>query len=343
MTKVLIVATSKYTRGGITAVIKQHQKGEQWKKFHCTWIGYHIDRSAALKLFFLCQALIRYVVLLPFFQIVHFQFSLRTDAKRTRAFFVLAKLHHKKTIVHLHCGDQLPEIWNETYEYLFTNADLILVLSESIKKKVQGYIGKEYPIEVLYNPCVTLDETSVFEKRKKEILFAGKLDQNKGWYDVINAFSKIASKYKDWKLVFAGNGEVEQAKALAKQNGISKQCDFLGWVNGEQKKKAFLSASGLCLASYAEGFPMAVLDAWAYGVPVITTPVGGIPDIAEDGKNLLLFNSGDVNTLASQMEKFICNEELRKQLSDESIHLAKTIFNEQTINKQLTRIYQELS
>ena len=88
---------------------------------------------------------------------------------------------------------------------------------------------------------------------------------------------------------------------------------------------------------------MAVLDAWAYGLPVITTPVGGIPDIAEDGKNLLLFNSGDVNTLASQMEKFICNEELRKQLSDESIHLAKTIFNEQTINKQLTRIYQELS
>ena len=53
MTKVLIVATSKYTRGGITAVIKQHQKGEQWKKFHCTWIGYHIDRSAALKLFFM--------------------------------------------------------------------------------------------------------------------------------------------------------------------------------------------------------------------------------------------------------------------------------------------------
>ena len=274
---------------------------------------------------------------------MHFQFSLRIDAKRTRAFFVLAKLLHKKTIVHLHCGDQLPEIWNETYEYLFTNADLILVLSESIKKKVQGYIGKEYPIEVLYNPCVTLDETSLFENRKKEILFAGRLDQNKGWYDVINAFSKIASKYKDWKLVFAGNGEVEQAKALAKQNGISKQCDFLGWVNGEQKKKAFLSASGLCLASYAEGFPMAVLDAWAYGVPVITTPVGGIPDIAEDGKNLLLFDSGDVNTLASQMEKFISNEELRKQLSVESIHLAKTIFNEQTINKQLTRIYQELS
>ena len=119
--------------------------------------------------------------------------------------------------------------------------------------------------------------------------------------------------------------------------------DFRYSRSAKQKKKAFLSASGLRLASYAEGFPMAVLDAWAYGVPVITTPVGGIPDIAEDGKNLLLFNSGDVNTLASQMEKFICNEELRKQLSDESIHLAKTIFNEQTINKQLTRIYQELS
>ena len=87
---------------------------------------------------------------------------------------------------------------------------------------------------------------------------------------------------------------------------------------------------------------MAVLDAWAYGLPVITTPVGGIPDIAEDGKNMLLFNAGDTEKLAYNMKTLIDNEDLRNQIINESIKLAKTTFNIDTINKQIESLYQEL-
>ena len=117
----------------------------------------------------------------------------------------------------------------------------------------------------------------------------------------------------------------------------------MGWVSGEQKDKAFRESMIFCLPSYAEGFPMAVLDAWAYGLPVITTPVGGIPDVAKDGKNMLLFNPGDIDALAQQLEKMIVNEELRKSIADESILFAHTTFNLNTINKQLGNIYEELT
>ena len=87
---------------------------------------------------------------------------------------------------------------------------------------------------------------------------------------------------------------------------------------------------------------MGVLDAWAYGLPVITTPVGGIPDIAKDGKNCLLFNPGDVDKLALQMNKMMSSEELRKLVASESNELAKGIFSVEKVTERLGNIYQDL-
>ena len=87
---------------------------------------------------------------------------------------------------------------------------------------------------------------------------------------------------------------------------------------------------------------MAVLDAWAYGLPVVTTDVGGIPDIADDGKNLLLFKPGDVDTLAEKLEAIISDEELCKRLSAESIKLATNKFRLNEITKHIGIIYEDL-
>ena len=87
---------------------------------------------------------------------------------------------------------------------------------------------------------------------------------------------------------------------------------------------------------------MAVLDAWAYGLPVVTTPVGGLPDILDDGKNALVFQPGDTEQLAKCLELLISDEELRYAISQESLKLAQTVFSAENINKQLADIYKEL-
>ena len=88
--------------------------------------------------------------------------------------------------------------------------------------------------------------------------------------------------------------------------------------------------------------PMAVLDAWAYGLPVVTTPVGGIPDIVVDGKNGLLFQPGDIKTLSEKIKLLIEHEDLRTQISAESLRLVSTTFNVNTIANQLAEIYQTI-
>lgn len=343
--KVIIVATSRKTRGGITSVVKAYENSALWNTFHCKWIETHRDGEAFTKLSYLAKGFFSFLVNVPYYDIVHIHTSEPPSALRKVLFMAVSKLLGKKVIVHFHSfsvDTTIKSKYQWVYRYLFSKADCVLVLSKYWHDEICTTFGfGEDKVKVLYNPCTTEVSDKVYPK-KKEILYAGTVNARKGYADMIKAFAKIAPEHRDWSIVFAGNGEIEEGKALASQLGIEKQTVFLGWVRGEDKDKAFKEASIFCLPSYAEGFPMGVLDAWAYGLPVITTPVGGIPDIAKDGKNCLLFNPGDVDKLAMQMNKMMSSEELRKLVASESNELAKGIFSVEKVTERLGNIYQDL-
>ncbi len=341
MTRVLVLSTSRKTTGGIAGVLKLYEQSAMWEKYHCLWIGTHRYGNKLVKYWYAIKGLAQFVVLLPFYDIVHIHVSAPSSAKRKYPFFKLAKKFHKKVVIHLHLGTQIDSIWSTLYKIMFEQCDCGIVLSESLKTKVEEHIGKSDKIRVIYNPCPIVPNTKSYEK-KNYILFSGHLIEDKGYKDLIRAFAMIAKKYPDWKVVFAGNREVEQARTLAKELGISNQIELLGWVAGEEKHKAYSEARALCLPSYAEGFPMTVLEAWAYGLPVITTPVGGIPDIAVDGGNMLLFTPGDVEALAERLERIIYDEELRERLSSESIRMSEGKFNLVNVTEEVGRIYESV-
>ena len=88
---------------------------------------------------------------------------------------------------------------------------------------------------------------------------------------------------------------------------------------------------------------MGVLDAWAYGIPCIMTPVGGIPDIVKQGVNGLVFNVGDINGLSIQLCQLIKNKELRESIVTESDLDVNGQFNVDYINLKLDAIYSKLT
>lgn len=342
--KVLVIATSRKTRGGITAVVKAHEAGEQWKKYHCKWIQTHRDGPAWRKLWYLVTALIEYILLLPWYDIVHIHVATTQSARRKKLFFELSKMMGKKTILHFHPSNEkfLYEPHNRRlYRNLFSRADLVLVLSEQWRRWIKEALGLTEHIEVLYNPCPNVEIK--LEQKQKEILFAGTVILRKGYDCLIRGFAKIAHKYEDWAVVIAGNGEIDKARAIAQECGVERQVEFLGWVSGTKKEEVFQRASVYCLASDGEGFPMGVLDAWAYGIPCVVTPVGGLPDIVKNGENALVFPVGDADALASQLDRLLADEHLRKKIAEASQRLACTTFNVNTINKQLGDIYEKVA
>jgi glycosyltransferase involved in cell wall biosynthesis len=217
---------------------------------------------------------------------------------------------------------------------------MILVLSPYWKKEVCETFELNNQVRVLYNPCTSITDNTSYEKQPY-ILYAGGLIGRKGYADLIRAFSLISNQFPNWKLVFAGNGEIEKAKQLTHELKIEDKVHFLGWINGKDKDKAFKEASIFRLPSYAEGFPMAVLDAWAYGLPVVSTPVGGLTDISIDEKNILLFPPGEINKLSEQLNKMISNESLRNYIASASKDLSCHIFHEKVINRQLGELYKK--
>lgn len=346
--KVLVVATSRKTRGGITSVIKAHETGEQWKKFHCKWIETHRDGSKLIKVLYAIKGSILFISYLPFYDIIHFHVSFQGSLIRKYYFSKIARLAHKKILVHFHppTPDVLFNPLNtHKYKELFGTADKVLVLSEEWKKLLYKQLNVKENVEVLYNPCPQINNIlSDNEKRNNRyILFAGTLIERKGYQCLIKAFAQIASSYPTWKLILAGNGELHTAQALIKQCHVEKQVKLTGWMNKKQIKKLYQNASIFCLTSSGEGFPMAVLEAWAYGIPVITTLVGGLPDIVREEENALTFDFDNNLKLTNQLSILIQNIDLRNKLSQAGIQLAKEVFNIQIINKQLENIYEELS
>jgi len=282
--------------------------------------------------------------MLPFYNLVHIHTSEPPSAFRKCIFMAYAKFWRKKTIIHFHSFSPDTTICSKyryLYHYLFRKADVVIVLSETWKKVCDDVFLLGDKIKVVYNPCSTVMSDKKYNKRQ-QILYAGTINSRKGYVDMIKAFALIAKNYPDWQIVFAGNGETDEGRVLATQLGIDKQTLFLGWVSGTEKDKVFKEATIFCLPSYAEGFPMAVLDAWSYGLPVITTPVGGISDIAIDGHNLLLFMPGNTHQLAKQMKEMIENIELRNSIANESIKLSRTVFDMMNINHEIEMIYINL-
>src|SRR5206468_805374 len=95
--------------------------------------------------------------------------------------------------------------------------------------------------------------------------------------------------------------------------GLADRVDVTGWVGAAETDALLAGAHLLLLPSREEGLPMSVLEAIARGIPVVTTPVGAIPDVVQDGVQGLVVEPGDSGALAAAIAELLADEPRRRR------------------------------
>ncbi|UTB32993.1 MAG: glycosyltransferase family 4 protein [Methanobacterium sp. ERen5] len=176
------------------------------------------------------------------------------------------------------------------------------------------------------------------------ILFFGSLVEYKGPDILLNAFKLVKNVFPTAKLIFAGRGHMDnQLKETAKQLKISEDVIFTGFVDDDEKPLYYKAADVFCLPStnLAESFGIVNLEAMAAGIPIVSSNLGGIPDIVKNGENGLLSEPHDVKMLAENLIKLLENDSLRSEIGKTGLKLVNN-YTWDEVTTKTEKLYREL-
>lgn len=205
--------------------------------------------------------------------------------------------------------------WFKAKKLIKKYASKLVVLTEQDRlKHIKEYNLEPEFVIAMPNPCLSNVNVS-YNFQNKTFLAVGRLTRQKRMDLLLDAWKIAQPKCNGWKLVIVGNGELEQQlKNQVKENGLSNVV-FAGHTN--QVEKYYQKASCLVLSSEYEGFPMVILEAFSYGLPVIAFDCKtGPSDMILNGENGYLVENGNVDKLAASMVAFSSNQNIADQMSN---------------------------
>jgi glycosyltransferase involved in cell wall biosynthesis len=173
------------------------------------------------------------------------------------------------------------------------------------------------------------------------ILQVARLDYLKDHATAIRALAQLFPQRADVRLGLVGEGpELEAIKELVRQHQLEAHVRFLGLR--KDVARLLTGADLFLLTSISEGIPLTVIEAMAAGLPVVSTRVGGLPEVVEEGRTGLMEASGDYAGLARAVCELAAEPEMRREMGRLGRQRAIALFSEQHMHAQYGRLYREM-
>jgi len=255
--------------------------------------------------------------------VLHVHVSSRSSFWRKAVFIWMARIADKRIVFHLHGGgfrsfiDSLHPVLRSLALRTIQQSDEILCLATPVAEWLTS-IAPKASVHWWPNPVpAELFEGGANEvPREPVVLYLGALLSEKGLFDLMSAFVVLHQHDPQSRLLLAGTGpQVEALRVEASRAGVADAVEFLGWVNTQQKTNLLQRARVVVLASHLEAQPMVLLEAMAAGAPILSTKVGGIPDLISDEVEGLLVAAKRPDLLAESLLRLWGDAELRARLA----------------------------
>jgi glycosyltransferase involved in cell wall biosynthesis len=286
------------------------------------------------------------------YDILHIHCASDVSFYRKSLFVLLGKILQKKIVFHVHGGDfdkfyyQSSSVAQSYIRKIFSSCDRVIVLSKYWEHFFQKIIpGKQ--VDVLHNGVYAEDFSScqTAPENIHKFLFMGRLTRDKGVYDLLEAVNKLVNQhqYRSLRFYLAGNGETDKVIDYLKQHNLTENVKLLGWIDEKEKVEWLSKTDTLLLPSYLEGLPMCIIEAMAAGKIIVSTNVGGIPDLIKENENGFLINPGDVEDLVAKIMHVIDHPENMLTISDNNRKKIALSYDLPTIHNCLFDMYHNLA
>jgi len=171
------------------------------------------------------------------------------------------------------------------------------------------------------------------DENDKVLLFLGRMNKDKGIFDLVEAFNLIVNEIDNLHLVLVGPDEQKIEMALSESEQLHPYIHFIG---GTSEPEKWLSMGDVfCLPSYREGFGSSVIEAAAVGLPAITSRIYGLTDAVVEGQTGLMHQAGNINEIVTVIKQLIRDQKLREHLGENARKRVESSFNQSYVSKLL--------
>ena len=283
-------------------------------------------------------------------KIVHLHTAADGSFWRKVQLMQLAKRMGRKVILHVHAS-RFKDFYEESHRkrWILENlkqVDVLIVLSTSWKEWFTNIGMPENRIVILHNITEYpqkkgIKKQPIGKSRPVRFLFLGEIGERKGVFDILNGISHHKEELNGKiKLRIGGNKHETELKKQITDNGLENIVSFEGWVSGNKKVELLNWADVFILPSRNEGLPISILEAMSYGMPVISTPVGGIPEVVNE-QNGILVQPGNEEAIAQSIIYFVEHPSKIAIMGNHSLEVVKTYLPDYVMS-QLKEIYEKL-
>lgn len=280
----------------------------------------------------------------------------------TIVFMLLARICRNRILLHMHGTD-----WEDFYSKNSQLTKLLIKLglklptyivvlyslwADNIKKLcpnarlfvVRNLVHRSRPPDA--NKLIELRENLSLEDNSFVVLTVGTVGHRKGSFDILKAVPQVIKSKPSVRFVFVGGeeqtGEMDQLKKILQEEELGKWIKLVGEIRREDIPKFMAIADVFLLPSYIEGMPMAIIEAMQVGLPVISTRVGGIPEMVEDGKSGILINPGAPSEIANAVLYLMQDPEIRQKFGQRSKQIFEEKFEFSKGIKEVMHLYEML-